>query len=114
MIKKKYLPLDGETSHTGLLGKDITLHSLDDGLGRGLCVELLRVVLVVDIVSNPNKLASVVGAGQEHDRDTQNIGVGDASSVGSLSLEEEFVDSDGDWADEKGVELLVILVPVTC
>lgn len=107
----QYSPFDGETGHTRLLSEDVAFHSLNDGLRRGLSIELLRIVLIVDVVSNSHELASVVGASQEHDCDAQNVGVGDASGVGSLSFEEELVDSHGDGADEKGVQFLVILVP---
>lgn len=35
-----YLPFDGESGHTWFLSEDVTLHSLDDWLGRGLRIEL--------------------------------------------------------------------------
>jgi hypothetical protein len=107
----QYSPFDGEAGHTGLLSEDVASHPLNDRLRGGLSIELLRIVLIVDVVSNSHKLASVVGARKEHDGDAQNVGVGDASSVGGLSFEEELVDSHGDGADEKGVQFLVVLVP---
>lgn len=77
-LKGVYLPLDGETGHTGLLSKHIALDSVDQGLSRRLCVELWRVIFVVHIVSDADKLAAVVGAGQENDRDSNNVGIGDS------------------------------------
>lgn len=104
------LPLDCESRHSGLLSKDIALDALNDGLGRGLGVKFLRVVLVVDIVTNADELPTVVGTGQEDDSYTENIGVRNARSVRSLGLEDELVDADGDGADKQRVKLLVVLV----
>lgn len=104
------VPLDGESGDTGLLREDVALHALDDGLGRGLRVELLRVVLIVDVVSHSHKLAAVVGTGQKDDSNTEDVGIGDARRAGSLGLEDKLIDADGDGPDEEGVELLVILV----
>lgn len=98
-----FSPFDSETCHTWLLGEDVSLHSLNDRLRRGFSVELLRVVLVVDVVSDANKLATIVGTGQEDDRHAKNIGVGDAGGVGRLSFKDELVNSDWDGADKKGV-----------
>jgi hypothetical protein len=109
-----HLPLDGESSHAGLLGQHITLHTLDDRLGRRFGVELFRVILIVDVITNADKFSSVVGTSQENDSDTKNFGIGDAGGVGSIGLENEFVYSDGDRADEEGVEFLIILVAGRC
>jgi hypothetical protein len=108
------LPLDGESSHSGLLCQHVTLYTLDDGLGRGLSVELLGVILVVDIVTNANEFTSIVGAGQKNDGDTKDFGIRNAGGFGSIGLENEFVYSDGDGTDEEGVEFLVILITRRC
>lgn len=106
----KNSPLDGEAGHAGLLGQHVALDTLDDGLGGGLVGELLRVVLIVHVVAHADKLATVVGAGQEDDGDAQDVGVGDAADVGVASLEDELVLAYGDRADEDGVQFLIILV----
>lgn len=98
-----FSPFDSETGHTWLLCEDVSLYSLNDRLRRWLSVELIRVVLVVDVVSDAHKLAAIVGAGQEDDRHAKDISVGDASGVGSLGLEDEFVDSDRNGTDKKRV-----------
>lgn len=103
MAQDIFSPFDSEAGHSWFLGEDVSLHSLNDRLRRWLSVELIRVVLVVDVVSDAHKLAAIVGAGEEDDRNAKNIGVGDASGVGSLGLEDEFVDSDRNGADKKGV-----------
>jgi hypothetical protein len=103
------IPLDREASHTGLLSEDIAANTLNDGLGWGLCCQLLGVVLIVDIVANTDELAAVVAAGQEDDGNTQDFGGGDALQVGRIGLEDELVHADGDGADQEGVEFLVIL-----
>jgi hypothetical protein len=54
------LPLDGKAGDSGLLGKDVALDFLDDGLSRRVAVQLFAVVLVVDIVANANKLPAIV------------------------------------------------------
>lgn len=105
-----YVPLDGEASHTGLLGQNVAANAFDDGLGRRLGVELLQVVLIVDVVTDANKFATIVGAGQENHSDTEDIGVRDARGVGSASLEYELVDAHGDRTNKKIIEFLVVLV----
>lgn len=67
------------------------------------------VILVVDIVANTDELAVIVGAGKEDDSDANDVGWWDASGVWSGALEDELVDADWDWADEKAVQLLVML-----
>jgi hypothetical protein len=102
------IPLDGEAGHTGLLSEDIAANALNDGLGWRLRSQLLGVVLVVDIVANTDELTTVIAAGQEDDSDTQDFGGGDALQVGRIGLEDEFVHTDGDGADQEGIEFLVI------
>lgn len=103
------IPLDGEASHTGLFSEDIAANTLNDGLGWGLCRQLLGVVLIVDIVANTDELTAVVAAGQEDDSDTEDFGGGDALQVGRIGLEDELVHADGDWANKEGVEFLIVL-----
>lgn len=105
----KNIPLDGEASHTGLLSEDIAADTLNDGLGWGLSRQLLRVVLIVDIVTHTDKLTAVVAAGQEDDSDAQDLGGRDALQIRRIGLEDELVHADGDRADKKGVEFLIVL-----
>ena len=104
------IPLDGKPGHTRLLCQDIASYALNNGLGRRLRVELLRVVLVVDVVSHSNKLATVVCTCQEDDSHTKDVGIGDARRAGGLGLEDKLVDANGNRPDEEGVELLVVLI----
>jgi hypothetical protein len=108
----RYVPLDGEASHTGLLGQNVALDALNDGLCRGLGSQLLRVVFVVDIVSYSYEFTAIVGACQEDDCDAEYFGIGNARDVGSIGLEDELVYADGDRPDEQRVKLLVVLVTV--
>lgn len=96
-------PLDRETRHPGLLGQDIALHALDDGLRGRVVVQLGGVVFVVDVVPDADELAPVVGAGEEDDGDADDVRVGDALRVGGVGLEWELAHSDGDGAHEEGV-----------
>lgn len=104
------IPFDGEARDTRLLGKNIATDLLDDRLGRRVGIQLLRLVLIVDIVSNANELATIVGAGKQDDSDTHDFGIRNPLSVGGIGLEDELVDANRDGADQQGVELLVILV----
>lgn len=106
----QYIPLDREASHTGLLGKDVAADLLDDGLGRRVGIELLRLIFVVDVVSHAHELPTVVGASQEDDRDAHNLGIGNALGIRGIRLENELVDTDGNRSHQQGVQLLVILI----
>lgn len=105
----KSVPLDSEACDSWLLSKDIAADTLKNWLGWWVCVHLIVVVLVVDIVANTNKLAVIVGAGQEDDSDTKNFGIWNAAGVWSLGLKDKLVDTDWDWTDQKRVQLLVVL-----
>jgi hypothetical protein len=102
------IPLDSEASHTRLLGKNIPANAVNNRLSRGIGDQLLRVVLVVDIVSDTNKLAAIVAASEKNDGHTQDLGGRDALQVGGIGLEDELVHSNGNGTDEKRVEFLVI------
>lgn len=104
------IPLDGEARDAGLRIQDIAADLLNDWLGWRVGVQLLRLVLVVDVVADAHELAAVVGAGEQNDGDAEDLGVGDALRVRRVGLEDELVDADGDGPDEEGVQLLVILV----
>jgi len=107
---RQNIPLDGEAGDAGLLGQDVAADVLDEGLGGRVVGELLRVVLVVDVVADADKLAAVVGARQEDHGNTEQLVDGDALSIRGLGLKDELVDADGDGADEQRVELLVVVV----
>jgi hypothetical protein len=106
---KANIPLDSEAGHTGLLGQDIAADALNDGLGWGLCGQLLGVVLVVDIVADTDELTTIVATGQEDDSDTQDLGGGDTLQIGGVGLKDELIHADRDWADKEGVEFLIVL-----
>lgn len=86
------------------------MNLLDDGLGGGISAQLLGLILVVHIVSDADKLAIIVGAGQKNDSNANDLGIGDALSVGGIGLEDELVYSNGNGSNKQGVELLVMLV----
>lgn len=82
---------------------------LEDWLHWWIGGHLRVVILVVDIVANTDELAVVVRAGEEDDGNADDVGRWDASGIWGGGLEDELVDADWDWTDEKGVELLVVL-----
>jgi hypothetical protein len=98
-----FLPLDRESGHSGLLSQDVALDALNDGFGRGLSVELLGIVFVVDIVSHSHELSTIVGACQKDDSNTKDVSVRDARDVWCAGLENELVDTDWDRADKERV-----------
>jgi len=104
------LPLDSEAGNSWLLGEDVAADLLEDWLGWGIGVELLRVILVVDIVADSNELATVIGAGEEDDGDTEDLSIRDSGGVWCTGLEDELVDANWDGANEEGIELLVMLI----
>lgn len=110
MLCRVCLPLDVEPGDTGLFGQHAALDSVGEDLCRGLGIQLLRVVFVVDVVANTDKFSAVVGACEENDGDAEDVGVGDLGAVWGIGLEEELVDADGDRPDKERFELLIILV----
>lgn len=94
------LPLDGESGDAGLISQDIAANLLDDGLGWGISTQLLGLILVVDIVANAHEFATIIRAGQQDDCDAHDLGVRDALGIWSIGLEDEFVNSNGNGADQ--------------
>lgn len=101
-------PLDCKSRDSGLLSQHIPPHSLDDRFGGRLGVQLVRVVLIVDIITHTHELPSVIAAGQQYDGDAEDFGRRDAFQVGGVGFEDEFVDADWDGPNEEGVEFLIM------
>lgn len=102
-------PFDREPRHTGLFGQHISLHTINLQVGGGLSVHLFRIISIVDVVSNAHEFSVMVAACKKDDCDAEDLSCRDASEVWRIGFEDEFVDTDRDWADEEGVELLVVL-----
>ena len=103
-------PFDSESGDSWLFSEDVSSDLLENGLGWRISIELLRVIFVVDIVSDSNKLSAVVGTGEEDDGDAEDFSIWDALCVRWVGLEDELVDANWDGADEEGVELLVMFI----
>lgn len=74
MISIPYaVPFDSEPRHTRLLSQDIPPHTINVWLRRWLGVEFFRVVFVVHVVSNADKLSALVAACEEDDSDTKDL-----------------------------------------
>ena len=82
---------------------------LQDRLNRWIGGHFRVIIFIVDIIANTNELAVVVRAGEENDGNADDVGWWDASGIWGGGLEDELVDANWDWTDEKGVELLVVL-----
>lgn len=78
-------------------------------LGRRFGVELFGVVLIVDVVPNPHKFPSIVAACEKDDSHTENFRSRDPLEIRGVCFKDEFVDANWDGANEKRVELLVVL-----
>lgn len=104
------VPFDSKAGDSRLLRKNIASNLLDDRLGRRVGVELIRVVFVIHVVANANEFTAIVGASQQDDSNTEYVCVGNARCFGGISLENEFVDTDGDRPNEERVQFLVILI----
>lgn len=104
------VPFNSETRDTRLLSKNIATNLLDDRLSRRVGVQFLRLVFVVHVISNAYKFATVIGASQQNDSDTNDLSIGDSLGIRGIGFENKFVDADRNGTDQQGVELLVILV----
>lgn len=102
------IPFDGKASDTRLLSQDVATNALDEGLLRGVGGQFLRVILVVDVVSDADEFATIVAAGKENHGDTQDLGRGNMSKVGRVCLENELIHADRDGTNEQRIEFLVI------
>lgn len=103
-------PFDSKASNAGLLGEHVPADAVEEWLCGWVGIELVGVIFIVDVVSDADELAPIVGAGEEDDGDAEDLSVGDALGVRWVGFEDELVDADGDGADEEGVEFLVVLV----
>lgn len=103
------IPLNSKACYSWLLAQNMSADSIQDWCNWWIGGHLRVVVLVVDIVANTDELAIIVRAGKEDDSNANDVGWWDAGSIWSGALEDELVDADWDWADEKRVQLLVVL-----
>lgn len=103
-------PLDRKASDAGLLSEHVPADAVEERLCGRVGIELIRVIFVVDVVSDANELAAIVSAGEEDDSDAEDLSIGNALGVRWVGLKDELVDADGDGANEEGVEFLIVLV----
>lgn len=104
-------PLDSKPRNAGFLSEHIPLNMINVQFGRILGVHFFRIVCIIDVVSYANELSAIVAAREEDDRDTKYLGCRNTFEVWSVGFEDEFVDADGDRANEEGIKLLVVLRP---
>jgi hypothetical protein len=97
---RRNLPLDGEPRYSRLLSKNVATDTLDDRLCRRLLVEFLCVVFIVDVVADSHEFSAVVGAGEEDDCDTKDLGRWKTCQIGRVGLEYELVDANGNGTNE--------------
>mgnify|MGYP004190036849 CR=1 FL=1 len=104
------IPLDSKSGDSRLLCENVTADLLKNWLGWGVGIELLRIIFIVDVVSDTNKLSAIVGAGKEDNGDTKNFGIWNATGIGWVGLEKELVYANWNGTNEEGVEFLVVLI----
>jgi hypothetical protein len=68
---------------------------------RRLCVELFRVIFIVDVVANADKFSPVVATSEENDRDTKYFRSRNPLQVRRIGFEDEFIHSNRNGADKK-------------
>lgn len=105
-----YKPFDSKAGNTGLLSEHVPTDTVEERLRGWVSIKLIRVVFVVDIVSDADELAAIVGTGEEDDGDAEDLSVWDALGVRWVGFKDELVDADWDGTNEEGVEFLVVLV----
>jgi hypothetical protein len=101
-------PFDSKPSNSGLLGKNIPSNLIEDGLGWRISIELIRIVFIVDVVSDSDKFSVVVGASKKNHSDTQDLRIGDFGGVRWVGFEDKLVDTNRYGADEETIEILVM------
>jgi hypothetical protein len=109
MQRKKDVPLDRKSSNSRLFSQKVSHNSLHNRDLWRLVVEFWRVIFVVDIVSNTDKLAAIVGTSQEQDGHAEKLRGGNAVGLGGIGFENELVDADRDRTDKKGIKNNIVL-----
>ena len=102
------IPLDGKSSDSWLFRQDIPHDSIRLDFGRGFGIEFLIVVFIVDVVSNADEFAAVVGASEKDNGNPKDFGGGEFSEIWGLRLEDEFVDANWNRPDEQRIKFLVV------
>jgi hypothetical protein len=63
------VPFDSKSRNSRLFRQNVAADLLEDWLGRWVGVQLLRIILIVDIVTDADELSAVIGTGEEDDGD---------------------------------------------
>lgn len=103
------IPLDGKSSNTGLLGKDVPHNSIGLNLFRRLVVEFLRIVFVAHVITNTNELTTVIRASKKDNGNPQDLRRRKFGKSRGFGLKNELVHTDGDRTNKEGVKLLIVL-----
>lgn len=100
---RRVIPFDSEPRYSRLLREDIPANAFNVWLGGGFVAELLRVVLVVDVVSHPDEFPAVVAAAKQNHRHSEDFRGRYPFQVGGISFEDEFVHANWNRPNEEGV-----------
>ena len=103
------IPLDGKSSNTGLLGKDVPHNSIGLNLFRRLVVEFLGIVFVAHVITNTNELTTVIRASKKDNGNSQDLRRGKFGKSRGFGFKNELVHADGDGTNKEGVKLLIVL-----
>lgn len=104
------VPFNSKAGDSWLLCKNISSDLLKNRLCRGISVELIRIIFIVDIVSDSYELPVVVGTGEKNNGDSKDFSIWDTTGIGWIGLEDELVDTNRDRTDEERVEFLIMLI----
>jgi len=106
----KNIPLDGESGNAGLLSQHNAADLFNHGFGRWIVIQLLRLVLVVNIIADTDEFTTIVSTCEENDSNAEDLVNRDALRVRRVGLEDKLVDAYRDGPDEQRVELLVVVI----
>lgn len=80
------IPVDGEASDSWLLSQNTPVQLVVGNALWRVLAELLVQVVVVDVISNANKLAVLVRACNQDNSDANNVAVGNQLWLGGIGL----------------------------
>ena len=102
-------PVDGEASHTGLVGQDRSNDLVEfDGLGRSNLGIVRLGIFIVDIVAYAGKFLLLVRARDQNDGHAQDVAIGDGRRIRRVGLKDEFVHANGDRSHQYLIQDLIM------
>lgn len=87
---RQVIPIDLELGYAGLLGENVSVQTLNDGLGRWVLVELRAIILDIHVVADAEELLAVlVAAGEEDGGHADDVVDWQVAVIWRIALEDE-------------------------